>query len=186
MVMMMSPLAFYIQSSTINVSSNWHKILGFCIILFISWQARAQLVISQVSNWQEDLDATDLSTPEEAGMDLNGTLETTSNFNQFDILNVATSQDWKITVSKSDINWPGAFIPYVQRTSNGTPCGTCSGVNIGGSVTGYLQITNLDQDFILGTGEVTDIDVQFKVEGISLTVDADNYSTEIIFTLFGD
>lgn len=146
----------------------------------------AQLVISQVSNWQEDLDQTDLAIPDEAGSDLNSVLESSSNYNQFDILNVADSQDWKITVSKSDINWPGAFLPYVQFTTTGTPCGSCAGVNVGTSVSGYLQITGIEQDFILGSGEVTGIDVQFKVEGISLTVDADNYSTEIIFTLFGD
>lgn len=169
-----------------NVNCTLKKILPLCAIVLCSLQVSGQLVISQLSNWREDLDATDLSTPEEAGMDLNGTLETVNNYNQFDILNVASTQDWKITVSKSDINWPGAFIPYVQRTSNGIPCGACTGVNTGISVSGYLQITNLEQDFIFGTGEVTDLDVQFKVEGISLTVDADNYSTEVMFTLFGD
>ena len=162
------------------------NILAISALVVCSWQMKGQLVISQVSNWQEDLDATDLSTPEEAGADLNSTLETVANYNQLDILNVATTQDWKITVSKSDINWPAAFIPYVQRTSNGVPCGTCSGVNTITSPTGYMQVTNLEQDFVFGSGEVTDIDVQFRVTGISLTVDADNYSTEIIFTLYGD
>ncbi|MDZ7846694.1 MAG: hypothetical protein U5L96_07960 [Owenweeksia sp.] len=66
------------------------------------------------------------STPDEAGEDLNSTLETGPNYNQLDILNMASTQGWKITVSKQDINWPGAFIPYVQRTSNGVSCGTCS------------------------------------------------------------
>lgn len=154
--------------------------------MMTSGQVWSQLVISQVSNWQEDLDATDLSTPEEAGADLNGTLQTASNYNQLDILNVASTQDWKISVSKSDINWPAAFVPYVQRTANGVPCGSCAGVNTITSPSGYLQITNLEQDFIFGSGEVTGIDVQFRVTGISLTVDADNYSTEIIFTLYGD
>ena len=150
------------------------------------WQASAQLVISQVTNWREELDATDLTTPEEAGADLNPTLETSINYNQLDILNVATTQDWKITVSRSDINWPGAFTPYVRRNSNGVPCGSCPGVNVVTSVTGYMQITALEQDFIFGTGEVSGIDIQYRVEGISLTVDAQNYSTEIIFTLYGD
>lgn len=155
-------------------------------MLLCSLQMDAQLVISQLSNWQEDLDATDLLTPEEAGEDLNPTLQTVANYNQLDILNVASTQDWKITVSKSDINWPAAFVPYVQRTSNGIPCGTCTGVNTVTSPAGFLQITNLEQDFVFGSGEVTNIDVQFRITGISLTVDADNYSTEIIFTLYGD
>ena len=164
----------------------WKNILPIFILVMFSTQVNGQLVISQVSNWQEDLDATDLLTPEEAGEDLNPVLQTVANYNQLDILNVASTQNWKITVSKSDINWPAAFLPYVQRTSNGIPCGTCSGVNTVTSPSGYLQITNLEQDFIFGSGEVTNIDVQFRVTGISLTVDADNYSTEIIFTLYGD
>ena len=158
----------------------------FLLLIALASQANAQLVVSQQSNWQNELDATDLSIPEEAGADLSSVIESSSNYNQLDILNVANSQNWKITVSKTDINWPGAFIPYVQRTGNGTPCGTCAGVNTGTSVSGYLQITNLEQDFIFGGGEVTGIDLQFRIEGISLTVDADNYSTEITFTLYGD
>ena len=159
---------------------------SFLLLIALASQANAQLVVSQQSNWQNELDATDLSIPEEAGADLSSVIESSSNYNQLDILNVANSQNWKITVSKTDINWPGAFIPYVQRTGNGTPCGTCAGVNTGTSVSGYLQITNLEQDFIFGGGEVTGIDLQFRIEGISLTVDADNYSTEITFTLYGD
>ena len=87
----------------------FRNILLILAFVVSATSADAQLVISQLSNWQEDLDATDLATPEEAGEDLNPTLETASNYNQLDILNVASTQDWKITISKSDINWPGAF-----------------------------------------------------------------------------
>lgn len=164
----------------------YSALLAALAMLLATEDVHAQLLLSQTSTWREDVDAGDLSIPDEAGADLNSTLETSANYNQLDILNMADSQGWKITVSKQDINWPAAFLPFVQRTGNGFPCATCPGVNQFSSVSGYLQITNLEQDFIFGTGEVTDINLQFKIEGLSLTVDAQNYSTEVIFTIYGD
>ena len=103
-----------------------------------------------------------------------------------DIAGISPSTGWKITVSKEDINWPSSFIPSAQRTSIGAACGTCSGVNIGTSVTGYIQITDLEQDFIFGEGTVNNIDLQYRIDGISLAVDADTYQTRVVFTLYGD
>lgn len=163
----------------------------FLFVLFLFFVLRGlpvsgQLVISQMTTLSEDLEAADLSIPDEAGADLQSSFVSAPDFNQLDILNMASSQGWKISVSRRDINWPAAFVPYIQRTSSGVPCGTCAGVNPVTSVNGYLQITSMEQYFIYGTGEVTGIDVQFKVEGISLSVQADSYSTEVIFTIYGD
>lgn len=163
-----------------------HILPLFGLLIFLQTEVQGQLVISQVSTWRQSLDASNLSIPDEAGADLNPVLETPTNFNQLDILNMAASQGWKITVSKQDMNWPSAFVPYLQRTDDGIPCATCSGVNTFMSVPGYMEITDMEQDFIYGAGEVTDIDIQFKVEGLSLAVDAENYATEVIFTIYGD
>ncbi|MGB0178384.1 MAG: hypothetical protein ACPF9D_14555, partial [Owenweeksia sp.] len=151
-----------------------------------SYKAGAQVIRGQVSEWTEILDANSLSTPNEAGTDLNPTLETTPNYNQLDVNNVKNTQNWRVTVSKLDINWTPLFVPYVQRTSIGIPCGACTGVNVGTSVTGYMPITDLEQDFIYGTGKVSDIDLQFRIEGITLAVKADYYRTTVVFTLYGD
>lgn len=156
-------------------------------LLFISAStASAQLVVSQVSTWKKDVDAADLSIPNEAGADLNSTVETSPNFNQLDIRNLADAKGWKISVSRQDINWPAAFTLSVKRTSNGIPCVTCAGVNTGSSVSGYIPLGTLEQDFIFGNGEVSNIGLQFKIDGISLVVDAQSYSTEIMYTLYGD
>jgi len=145
-----------------------------------------QAIRLQKNNWYKAFNATDLSLSGEAGSDYNPTLETSANFNQLDIRNVGDARNWKVTVSKRDINWPGTFVPYVIRNSNGAPCPSCAGVNNGSSISGYLQITNIEQDFIFGAGRVDNIDLQFKIEGISLAAGAQNYQTEIIFTLYGD
>ncbi len=167
---------------------NVFLILQFILIFNLLWSysSRAQAIRLQKNNWFEVLNASDLTISGEAGSDLNPTLETSTNYNQLDIRNLGSTINWKVTVSKRDINWPSAFMPFVIRNSNGTSCGGCTGINTGTSVSGYIQITNLEQDFIYGTGRVDDIDLQFKIEGITLAVSAQNYQTEIVFTLYGD
>lgn len=156
------------------------------VVIGIQIPMSAQIIRSQTSKWSNDLDGGNLTTVNEAGADLNSTLETTSNFNRVDVAGISTTQGWRVTVSKIDISWPAAFIPSVQRTSTGTPCGTCAGVNTGTSVTGYLQVTDVEQNFIFGTGTVNDINIQFKIDGITLAVPAGTYQTTVVFTLYGD
>jgi hypothetical protein len=60
------------------------------------------------------------------------------------------------------------------------------GVNGAASPSAYIAISAVETDYIFGTGEVTGIDLQFRVEGLSLTVPAASYSTEIVYTLYGD
>ncbi len=161
-------------------------VLIYCVLVALPQSLSAQLVVSQVSTWKEVVDEADLSIPYEAGADLNSTIETSTNYNQLDVLGIADAQGWKVAVSRQDINWPAALTLHIKRNSNGIACGTCLGVDNGTSHTGYLQFTNIEQDFIFGTGEVSDIDLQFKIEGISLTLEAQSYTTEIVYTLYGD
>ncbi len=169
---------------TINTKQIW---LGLLLLLSMLPEAvLGQVIISTTSTHTESLDETSLNTPSEAGEDLLNIVETLSNFNQLSIKNVKKSQQWKVAVSRRDINWPAAFSIYIRRNSNGTPCSGCTGINTGLSPTIYVPINLLESDFIYGNGEVGNIDVQVKVEGISLTVDAQAYSTEIIYTLYGD
>ncbi len=162
--------------------------LGFtlALILFSILNSQAQVVVTAVTNWKRDVDANDLTTSFEAGNDLKSTVETAPNFNQLDIRNVETTQQWKVAISRQDINWPAALTLSVIRNSVGTPCGGCMGVNVGGSPSVYVPITVIETDFIQGSGEVTGINLQYKIEGISLTIPADSYSTEILYTLYGD
>lgn len=161
-------------------------ILAMFAMMLLGGSATAQVVTVSVNSWHEEIDENDLSVPLEAGYDLDPTMETSTNFNQLDVFNVAKTKTWRVTVSRRDVNWPAALSLYIKRTSIGTPCAGCTGVNVGASPSVYVQVVPLETDFIYGTGEVTGIDLQVKVEGLSLTLDADNYSTEIIYTLFGD
>lgn len=147
---------------------------------------QAQYLMTSVNSHIEDIDATDLAIPNEAGSDLASTFETSINFTQLDIRNIAAQKGWKVTIKKQDINWPGSLQFYVRRNSNGTACMTCSGVNTGLSSSNYVLLSNLETDYIFGSGEVIGIDLQFRVAGISLTLPAQSYSVEIVYTLYGD
>ena len=165
---------------------HWSKIVLGCALMLICGIAQAQVVIVSVSNYREDVDENDLTVPLEAGYDLEPMIETSASFNQLDVLNVAKSKDWKVSVSRRDVNWPGALTLSVKRTSTGTACMGCSGVNVGLSPSTYIPLTAAEQNFIYGTGEVTGINIQMRIQGVSLTIDADTYSTEVIYTLYGD
>lgn len=160
------------------------------IFLFISLlgilNVEAQVIRSQVDRWENDMDGNNLSIPNEAGTDLVSTVESTASFNLIDVGGISPSTGWKITVAKEDITWNVLLIPSIQRTGNGNPCGICAGVNIGTSTVGYAAITDAEQDFIFGAGNVSNIPLQFKIDGISLAIPAGRYQTVIVYTLYGD
>jgi hypothetical protein len=161
---------------------------GLCTAVFLLGSAdlHAQYLMTTVNSHVEDIDGADLTLPNEAGSDLSSTFETSANFTQLDIRNMAAQKGWKVTIKKQDINWPGTLLMYVRRNSNGMACMTCTGVNTGLSSTNYVLLSNLETDYIFGTGEVIGIDLQFRVAGISLTLPAQSYSLEIVYTLYGD
>lgn len=161
---------------------------NFITIFFVmlGFFSNAQVIRSQTDKWESDLDGNNLTIPNEAGTDLESTVETTSNYNLVDVAGISPTTGWKITVSKEDITWNALLLPSIQRTGIGSKCGPCLGVNLGTSTIGYTQITDAEQDFIFGEGNVTDIPLQYKIDGISLAVPAAQYQTVIVFTLYGD
>ncbi len=157
-----------------------------CGSFFLCSTASAQVIISSQTNWRESINENSLATPSEAGSDLTSVIETTTDFNLLNIQNVANTTNWKVSISRQDINWPSAFTLQVRRNSSGLACAGCSGLNLAKSPSSYLTIVPLETDFIFGTGEVTGIELQFKLSGLSLTVEANSYSTNVVYTLYGD
>lgn len=155
------------------------------MVLFLG-TAKGQIIISTLSSHVQSIDENNLNVPGEAGSDIASQITTASNFNQLDILNMGTTRQWKVSVSRYDIHWPAAFSLSVKRTSNGIACGGCAGINLGASPAGFVTINLSETDFIFGSGEVVDINLQFQISGLSLTVPADSYMTEIVYTLYGD
>lgn len=119
----------------------------------------------------------------EAGADLSSFIETSANFVEMWIrtrgANTISNRSYAITVSRQDINWHGSLDFYARRTGNGT--GGNSSTISGG--TNYLLLSTFDQVLFTGYQRRFDVPIQYRIEGISLTIPSGNYSTNIIYTI---
>jgi hypothetical protein len=84
---------------------------------------------------------------------------------------------WQI--SKNDLEWNEALELYIRRTGDGKSDYNNKPVN------GYYY-QKLDSNstiFFSGQGWINSIPLQLKITGLSVTLPAKSYATEIIFTL---
>jgi len=134
------------------------------------------ITITVTGNWAETIDASDLQAG--AGSDLISTYESASNVGIVDIS--STAGNWALVIKKTDTNWHGNFHLYVKRTSDGSGSGTISGG------TAYQEITDTDQPFFRGSSDCFDrsnINLQLKLEGVSIQVPPGTYTTKIYYTV---
>lgn len=145
----------------------------FCVLfVLLAIETHAiQIIVS--GSWTRTIDSSDLQGP--AGSDLNSVYESASD--QISIEIRQTSTTWRVDVKKTDTNWHGDFRLYVRRTSNGSGSGSISGG------TTYLEVTDTDQAFFNGSSTRNFIEVQLKLEGVSVQVPQDNYSTTLYYTI---
>ena len=95
-----------------------------------------------------------------------------------DIKKLDRQSHWKITVYKNDINWDNRVGIYVRRTSTGNG----SGATWGG--TNYVEIRSMPQNFLQGSGSLTNINLQYKLMGLSIEIPSNTYYTDIVYTLY--
>lgn len=91
---------------------------------------------------------------------------------------------WNITAHLSTTsNWDPALKLSVVRTGNGT------GIAILTGGTTYLQLTSTPQTFFSGLLNLTahrdDIPIQYKIEGLSVTLPVKTYTTTVMYTISG-
>lgn len=93
------------------------------------------------------------------------------------------NQRWRIYVHKSDIEWNDEINLLIRRSGkgkklykNGTP-----NINDGSS---FFKVTNNPTYFFRGKGLIADIPLKFRVENLSLTMGANDFETDIIFTIY--
>lgn len=158
------------------------KITTKFLILFIIFglmaidkKVQAQISITVTGDWSETIDASDLQAG--AGSDLIDTYESASDAVSINISGTTGAGDnWRVDVKKVDTNWHGNFILYVKRTSDGTG-GTVSGG------TSYQQVTDTYQSFFSGSDDVSGINVQLKLSGVSIQIPPDIYTTTVYYTV---
>ncbi len=151
--------------------------LSLVISLLLAGSLWAAISITVTGSWSVTIDAADLQSG--AGSDLTGTYESATDQIDIDITGTAGPGDtWRVDVSKSDTNWHANFLLYVQRTSDGTG----SPSHISGGTT-YQEVTDTDQSFFNGERDKSNIDVQLKLEGVSILVPDDTYTTTVTYTV---
>jgi hypothetical protein len=129
--------------------------------------------IRVTGQWSEIIDVNDLAGP--PGSDLIPYQESAPNQSLVDITN--TNRFWDVSIYKVDSLWPATFRLYVRRTGNGTGPGSISGgLN-------YLEITDAEQIFFSGSRQRRDIPLQFRLEGLSVQIPPQVYTTTIIYTV---
>lgn len=86
---------------------------------------------------------------------------------------------WQIHVSKNDLEWNEALELFIRRTGDGKSDYNNKPLN--GE---YYQKIETNSAFLFsGQGWINIIPLQIKLKGLSVTLPAKSYATEIIFTL---
>lgn len=147
------------------------------IPIFLSLFAGAEAtVISASGGWSETIDEFDLVSG--AGSDLKPTYESAANATILSISGCADNNDtWRVDVKRVDNAWHGDFTLYVRRTSEGAGGGSISGGD------SYIEVKTVDGEFFYGAGDRSDINVQYKLSGMSVRVPPGIYSSTIIYTV---
>lgn len=86
---------------------------------------------------------------------------------------------WRVDVQRSDILWHSSLILETRRTSNGA--GSLFSSIAGG--TAYQRVNNNSPSFFEGTGSFNNINIQYRISGMSILTPVNTYSTSVIFTL---
>ena len=149
----------------------------FILYSFIGYEQRAQaeVTITVTGSWMLTISTGDLQGG--AGSDLNPTYESATDQIIIDI-GSGKNDYWRVDVSKIDFNWDSQMLLSVKRTSDGSGGGFISGG------TNYLLITDTDQEFFNGFKKIDDIAIQLQLDGISLEIPEDTYSTTVYYTIY--
>ena len=158
------------------------RVRGWMAVLLALWGlllvAPAQaLDIFATGDWSSlSIGAGDLVAG--AGSDLTGSYASGSSATVLDLTGATGFTDaWRVDVRRSDATWDDNVTLSVQRTSDGTGIGSIAdGLS-------YQPVEALDTDFFSGTGDRSGIEIQYRLEGVSIQVAPTTYSTSVIFTV---
>lgn len=157
-----------------NVSS-YLVLLLVCSWMFFCSEVDAQ-EITVTGSWTLYIDSGDLQGG--AGSDFNPTYESAVDQIGIEIKGKKT-KDWRVDVSKVDSYWDSRLLLYVRRTSDGIGSGSISGG------TSYQEVTDVDQEFFRGGKNRKNIDVQLMIDGVTVEIPTDTYTTTVYYTVIG-
>lgn len=134
-----------------------------------------RLRLNNNSDWSLTFDVTDLTGT--AGSDFATDIESADPAQQIRIQN--STGNWRIDVSRVDTTWHSGIRIFVKRTSPGT-----GGTTISGGTT-YQEITTIDTEFFIGSGNPTSVNLQFMTNGAfaGQGVPSGSYLTTVTYTI---
>lgn len=130
--------------------------------------------ISAVGSWSTSLTSSDLAAG--AGSDLRSPIESTAAQTALTITNTANSS-WTVTVSNDTSMWPAGVSLAVRVASSGTGTGSVS------SSGAYLILSGTARTLLSGSGDRADVQLQFRLNGVSVRNSFGNYSTSVIYSV---
>lgn len=146
------------------------------IMLFLLRINNSAIDITATGGWTRTITSSDLISG--AGSNLINSYQSSSNATIINILNCINNNDrWRVDISRTDNIWNSNFILSVRRTSSGTGGGAINGGTV------YMQITTVSQRFFMGRGNRSNINVQYRLNGMSINVAPNIYSTTVTYTL---
>ena len=152
-------------------------LLGYMLSANEAWSI--EIDIGLTGNWSETVNASDI-VGGFTGNDLTDTYESATDQVSLGI-SETTSDPWTVYISRSDVDWPSAFLFSIRRTSDN------AGITGGVPRLTYLEITDTNQPFFNGSGNITDILIQYQLSGVSAaTILAGTYSITIYYTVTED
>ena len=132
------------------------------------------IAITVTGSWSETINENDLQGG--PGTDLVSTYESAADEIIIDIYDTGVPS-WKVEVHKVDTNWHANFTLSVRRTSDGS-----GGGSINGGLT-YSEITDTDSQFFTGQDDRSNVDCQLQLEGVSVQIPPDTYTTTVYYTV---
>jgi len=149
----------------------------FLTAVLLSADITINLTPAEVGGWSFGIDAGDLEAG--AGSDLSAEYESDATAEYIDIQGCSGSSDtWEVSIKRTDDVWDTDITLQAKVSSKGNGSGSFSGAGV------YKTVSATDTVLFSGSGDRSDIAIQFKISGISITTVPDkDYATDITYTV---
>lgn len=97
---------------------------------------------------------------------------------------VNPNQKWRIEIAKEDLIWESDVRLEIIRTGDGYGHSNNKNQIFEGTV--YQIVDGVSRYFFRGRGEVTEIPLQLKLSGFSVTQGAQDFETNVVLTIYDD
>lgn len=174
----------------INTRLHIRSVLILSILIFarIAVAQPIDLNITSPLNWELVMDEQDVS---QAGEDVPSSMQSASDEtimmiegrpawwnpnhpNHIKFCEQRGRCDWQVEIERADNNWHSNLKLMVRRTSG--PNNVYEG-NL------WREIHSYPEFFFWGQGNAENIHIQYEISGISVTIPADTYSTQVYYTV---